>query len=73
MRWPWRRRRVEVDPAVEIRRMQADAAVDSTRQALDEVRSYWPEVLERSATARRIREENHFADAVRRNLRGRPA
>lgn len=56
-----------------MRRERAEAAVETSRQALADVRSQWPEVLARREEARRIREENHLAELVRRNLRGRPA
>lgn len=75
--WPWGRRAEPVDPDVEReqveRTQQAVEAVATAEQALREVRSKWPEVNQRAEAMRRIREQNHLAELVRRNLRGRHA
>jgi hypothetical protein len=77
VRWPWQARATAAEQVQqrehEQRQQEATEAVASAEQALREARSRWPEVRQLADDARRIREENHLADLVRRNLRGRHA
>lgn len=53
MRWPWTRVR------------HYEAAVDVAREALEKARLDRAEALKLAAQARRLREQNGFAEAIR--------
>lgn len=74
MRWPWTSEAPpEPDPDAERRLREAQDAVAKAEQVLEDVQSRWSEINQRAEEMRRIRRENHLADLVRRNLRGRHA
>lgn len=54
MKWPWVRRRVDYDAAVEVARLALEKAKADRRHA-----------LQLAARARDLRERNGFAEAIR--------
>jgi hypothetical protein len=51
---------------------EAESALSRSRDARQEIQSYWPEVKHRATRFRREREKNNFAELFRQALEGRP-
>lgn len=49
---------------------EAESALNRSRDARQEIESYWPEVTQRSSRLARERQRNHFAEMFRSALEG---